>query len=179
MHIKKQWRTGLIIFLAIHVSLVMPAIGLAQSYTQGQVPVSTPSVQKVGEGNQYYLGQANELLIRVNVWGRVERPGQYFVPATTDLIALISVAGGPVVKSRLTDVVVVRPSVEGENEVIVVNVKKFLKTGDKKLIPDLKPEDTVVVNGSLWQLFADVIDITSKLAIVANVYYFFFIAGRD
>jgi hypothetical protein len=166
--------------LTLHVALVVPTIALAQiPYNQGQVQQNIPVVTKVGEGNQYYLGQANELLMRVNVWGRVERPGQYFVPATTDLITLISAAGGPKTASRLTDIAVVRPSEEGENQVILVNVKKYLKTGDKRLIPNLKPEDTVVVNGSVWQLFSDVVDIVSKLAIVANVYYFFFIAGKN
>ena len=169
-----------IVLLAIHVALVMPAVGLAQiPYQQGQVQQNVPQVIKVGEGNQYYLGQANELLMRVNIWGRVERPGQYFVPATTDLITLISAAGGPRVQSRLTDISVVRPMIDGETQVITVNVKKYLKTGDKRLIPDLKPEDTVVVNGSVWQLFGDAVDVVSKLAIVANVYYFFFIAGRN
>jgi hypothetical protein len=168
-----------IILLTIHVALVMPAVGLAQvPYQQGQIPQNVPTVIKVGEGNQYYVGQANELLMRVNIWGRVERPGQYFVPATTDLITLISAAGGPKTQSRLTDITVVRPIKDGDNQIITVNVKKYLKTGDKRLIPDLKPEDTVVVNGSIWQLFGDVVDVVSKLAIVANVYYFFFLAGN-
>lgn len=179
--IHRKWlRAVAITLLTWHVALVMPTIALAQMpYAQGQVQQNVPTITKVGEGNQYYLGQANELLMRVNVWGRVERPGQYFVPATTDLITLISAAGGPRVASRLTDISVVRPSAEGDNQVILVNVKKYLKTGDKRLIPDLKPEDTVVVNGSVWQLFSDVVDVVSKLAIVANVYYFFFIAGKN
>ncbi len=179
MQLTKPLRIGLIVFLALHISLIMPAIGLAQQYQQGMVSPNIPPVQKVGEGNQYYLGQANELLIRVNVWGKVQRPGQYFVPATTDLITLLSVAGGPISKSRLTDVQVVRPMEEGNVQVMSINIKKYLKTGDKRLIPDLRPEDTVVVNGSLWQLFADVVDVAAKLAIIGNVYYFFFIAGNE
>ena len=155
----------------------MPALAMAQETpTQGPVPTSPNVVRKVGEGNQYYLGQANELLIRVNVWGKVMRPGQYFVPAATDLITLLSVAGGPIARSRLTDVRVVRTNEQGEDEVILVNVKKFLKTGDKRLIPDLRPEDTVVVHGSVWQLVGDVTQVLGSLASVAVVYFYFFIA---
>lgn len=179
MKSRKCVRAVVITLLSLHVALIMPTIGLAQvPYGQGQVQQNVPTLTKVGEGNQYYLGQANELLMRVNIWGRVERPGQYFVPATTDLITLISAAGGPKTASRLTDIAVVRPSEDGENQVILVNVKKYLKSGDKRLIPNLKPEDTIVVNGSVWALFSDVVDVVSSLAIVANVYYFFFIAGR-
>jgi hypothetical protein len=92
------------------------------------------------------------------------------------LITLLSVAGGPIARSRLTDVRVVRTNEQGEDEVILVNVKKFLKTGDKRLIPDLRPEDTVVVHGSVWQLVGDVTQVLGSLASVAVVYFYFFVA---
>ena len=81
-------------------------------------------------------------------------------------------------RSRLTDISVVRESSTGESQVIEVNVKKYLKTGDKRLIPDLKPEDTVVIHGSAWQLIADVVQVVSQLSVVASVYYFFFVAKQ-
>jgi len=173
---RRAVRAAAITLLTFHVAFVMPVFALAQEpLQQGQVRQNVPVIQQVGEGNQYYLGQANELLMRVNVWGRVLRPGQYFVPATTDLVTLISAAGGPVARARLSDVRVVRPTTTGENQIIEVNLKKYLKTGDKRLIPSLKPEDTVIVNGSVWQLVADVAQIVSGVAVVATVYYYFFI----
>ncbi len=150
---------------------------LAQSDLQvGPASYKIPQVKRVGEGSKYYLNEANELLIRVNIWGRVQRPGQYYVPAETDLVALMSLAGGPSARSRLSDIRVVRENDEGQQDVLTVNVRKYIKTGDKRLIPDLKPEDTIVVNGSAWQLVADVAQTVGQLAIVANVYYFFFVA---
>ena len=99
--------------------------------------------------------------------------------AETDLVALMSLAGGPGSRSRLSDVHVVREADENnQQEVLTVNVRKYIKTGDKRLIPDLKPEDTIVVHGSAWQLVADVTSVIGQMAVVANVYYFFFIAGR-
>ena len=173
----KMIRCFAICLLTFHVALFMPSLAVAQD-VPSQGPAVTPQgvVRKVGEGNQYYLGQANELLIRVNIWGKVTRPGQYFVPASTDLITLISVAGGPIAKSRLTDIRVVRTNEAGEDEVILVNVKKFLKTGDKRLIPDLKPEDTVVIHGSVWQLVGDVTQLVGSFASIAVVYFYFFVA---
>jgi hypothetical protein len=160
---------------AFYVALIVPACAMAQTTTQGQIPQTIPTIRAVGEGNQYYLGQANELLIRVNVWGRVHRPGQYFVPATTDLITLISSAGGPQDRSRISDVRVVRGGVGPQAEVIEVNLKKYLKTGDKRLIPDLKPEDTVIVSGSAWQLIADIFQVTAGVATIATAYAIIFI----
>jgi len=172
-------------FLAFHVALFLPITAIAQTtptyptQQEGRVIQNAPPpIKAVGEGNQYYLGEANELLMRVNVWGRVERPGQYFVPATTDLITLISAAGGPQARSRLTDVRVVRGGTGNSSEVIEVNLKKYLKTGDKRLIPSLKPEDTVIVSGSAWQLLTEVLTVAGGLALIANVYYLVFIAKR-
>jgi hypothetical protein len=159
------------------VLLAVSSSAWAQSSIQvGEVPYKIPQVKRVGEGSKYYLNEANELLIRVNIWGRVQRPGQFYVPAETDLISALSIAGGPAQRARLSDVSLVREAVESEREVMAVNVRKYLKTGDPRLIPDLKPEDTIVVHGSAWQLVADVASVVGQLAIVANVYYLFFIA---
>ena len=129
-------------------------------------------------GAQYYIGDENQLIMKVNIWGRVEKPGQYFVPSDTDLITLISVAGGPADKSRIDNVRVVRVNESGAEEVIEVNIKKFLKTGDRALIPDLKPEDTILVAGSMWFIFTTVVQVVSQLAIVANVYYLASLASK-
>ena len=168
---------GCVLF-SILTAVVFPLWVEAQtSATQGPTQAVDVPVQRIGQASQYYIGATNELLIRVNIWGRVLRPGQYFIPSTTDLITLISVAGGPEKRSRLDNVRIVRNR-ENNPEVIIVNIKKFLKTGDKRLIPNLEPEDTIVLSGSTWQLFADAVGVVSQLAVVANVYFWFFVAKR-
>lgn len=169
----KQLGTAL---FAVMTVVLVPLWAEAQTAPrQGPTQQVDVPVQRIGQASQYYIGATNELLIRVNIWGRVLRPGQYFIPSTTDLITLISVAGGPEPRSRLDNVRIVRNTEDGA-EIIVVNIKKFLKTGDKRLIPNLEPEDTIILSGSTWQLFADVVGVISQLAIVANVYFWFFVA---
>ena len=138
-------------------------------------PITIPKY--IEPGAQYFIGDENQLMMMVNVWGRVEKPGQYFVPSDTDLITLISVAGGPADKSRLDNVRLVRAGTQG-SEVIEVNIKKFLKTGDRSLIPELKPEDTIIVSGSAFFLFTTIVSVVAQLAIVANVYYLASLANR-
>ncbi|MCB9357808.1 MAG: SLBB domain-containing protein [Calditrichaeota bacterium] len=177
MRLLNQFHFRFAIVMLLLATMALPL--LAQSdISVGAVPYKIPQVRRVGEGSKYYLNDSNELLIRVNIWGRVERPGQYYVPAETDLISLMSLAGGPTSRSRLSNVRVVREEDTGEQDVLTVNVRKYIKTGEKRLIPDLKPEDTVVVHGSGWQLVADVAQVIGQFAIVANVYYLFFIAQR-
>ncbi len=59
---------------------------------------------------QYFLGEQDELLIKVNIWGFVRRPGQYMVPKDTDLISFISFAGGPLDQAKMKKVKVIRAS---------------------------------------------------------------------
>ena len=142
---------------------------------QPQTAVISPNTN-MSRAAQYYIGDSSELLMRVNIWGRVQKPGQYFVPSTTDLITLISAAGGPADKSRLDNIKIVRSS-EGGSQIIEVDVKQYLKTGDLREIPTLKPEDTVIVSGSMWYLVSQAVSLVAQFAIVANVYYWLVIKG--
>ena len=166
-------------------------------------------------GALYYLGEQDELLIKVNIWGFVQKPGQYMVPSGTDLISLISFAGGPREQAKLKNIKVIRnrsllasrndPSnrylamngkiaiapessqegtingsmrIEDQPSVVEVDVKKYLKTGDEDLIPDLQPGDTVVVEGSTFHFISKAFDFATKLAVVAQVYFWIYAARR-
>jgi hypothetical protein len=157
--------TALVMLLTL--TILFPPELIAQT-------VEVPKSEPLSRAAQYYIGTEGELLIKVNVWGRVQKPGQYFVPSNTDLITLISVAGGPAEKSRLDNVRIVRNTQSG-SEIIIVNIKKFLKTGDQRLIPQLQPEDTIIMSGSIWFVVSNVVSVVAQLAMVANVYYLFFI----
>jgi len=113
---------------------------------------------------QYYLGSEDELLIKVNVWGFVANPGQYLIPRDTDLISLISFAGGPREEAKMKGVKIIRgTAADGQPKIIEVNVKKFLKTGDQHLIPTLLPGDTVIVSGTTVHFIGRTIDFVGKI----------------
>jgi len=115
---------------------------------------------------QYILGGDDILLVTVNLWGHVQRPGIYSIPSAYTLIDLISSAGGPLKTARLSDIRVVRKN----QEVIEVDVEKFLKTGSIELLPVLQPGDTIIVSGSIQDVFTRLVAIFRDLAIIANVF---------
>ncbi|MFH1314578.1 MAG: SLBB domain-containing protein [Candidatus Eisenbacteria bacterium] len=129
-------------------------------------------------GAQYYvyLGKNWELQINVYVWGRVARPGMYSVPNTTDLVAVISLAGGPGEHANLKNVRVIRSN--PNPEVMTVNVKAYMHTGKPSSIPVLHPGDTVIVSANKSHSFASVVNVFSQIAIIGNVYYLFFLHER-
>jgi hypothetical protein len=129
-------------------------------------------------GAQYYVyaGKDWELQINVYIWGHVLKPGMYSVPRTTDLIGVISLAGGPGQYANLKNVKVVRSNPEAE--ILKVNVLDYMQTANAGPVPVLHPGDTVVVPGSKAHALSRVVSFVSQLAIVANVYYLFFIHGN-
>lgn len=115
------------------------------------------------------LAGSEQLKIKTYIWGQVLRPGLYIVPDNTDLITLISSAGGPSEYAKLTKIRIIRPTNDGE-KVIWVNLKKYMETGDESLIPVLMPGDTIVVAGTVFYAFTKVVEFLSDIAIVISVY---------
>jgi len=115
------------------------------------------------------LAGTEQLKIKTYIWGQVKKPGLYIVPDNTDLLTLISSAGGPTENAKLSKIRIIRTTEEGK-KVIWVNIKKYLETGDPDLIPVLKPGDTVVVSGSTYYAFTKAVDWLAQIAIILSVY---------
>jgi len=91
--------------------LLFPAV--VSSYVSGYAQETDAPEEQAGGATsyrsaQYFLGQADELLMRVNIWGFVRKPGQYMVPTETDLISLMSFAGGPIEQAKIKSIKIVR-----------------------------------------------------------------------
>jgi hypothetical protein len=130
----------------------------------------------MNRASQYYLGREDELLIPVNVWGFVKNPGQYMVPNNTDLIALLSYAGGPNENAKISTIKIVRSDPKRGSQVWKVDVKKYLDTADSRLIPPLKPGDTIIVKGTTFYFVSKFFEFVSRIAIFAQIYYFIVVA---
>ena len=115
------------------------------------------------------LAGTEQLKIKTYIWGQVQKPGLYIVPDNTDLLTLISSAGGPTENAKLSKIRIIRTTEEGD-KVIWVNIKKYLETGNPDLIPILKPGDTVVVSGSTYYAFTKAVDWLAQIAIILSVY---------
>ena len=116
---------------------------------------------------QYILGGKDVLLINVNLWGHVQRPGIYSIPSTYGLIDLISSAGGPLKTARLSEVRIIRSN----QTVVSINIDRFIKTGKSSLLPILQPGDTIVVSGSVADIFTRIVSVLRDIAIILNVVY--------
>ena len=84
--------------------------------------------------------------MNVNVWGHVSSPGRHAVFDGIDLATLLSVVGGPRGGAKLYNVKLFR-EVPDENgkQVYIINLKKFLKTGDRSEFMKILPNDTYII----------------------------------
>jgi len=152
-------RVGLISTCLFFLTLTWIAMAFAQ----------VAPLQEQGRAAQYFLGSQDQVLMAVNVWGFVNKPGQYMVPYETDLISLLSYAGGPREEAKIHKIRLVRSKSENP-QVIEIDVKKFLNSGRASDIPVLKPGDTVVVFGTSFHFINKFFDFTVRLAALVQVW---------
>lgn len=153
-------KKGLLIY-----TLMFIIIGLFAQSQSGFTPTNNASAYTY-EGAR---SNAEKLKINTYIWGQVLRPGLYIVPDDTNLLTLLSLAGGPNENAKLTKIRVVRPTIDGDR-IIWINMKKYMETGDEKMIPVMQPGDTVIVSGTIFYAFSRVADFLSKAAIALSVY---------
>lgn len=142
------------------------ALGLLAQTEGGSVSSFNPGAVYQYSGS---LTGTEQLKIRTYIWGQVRNPGLYIVPDDTDLLTLISSAGGPTENAKLSKIRIIRSTIEGE-KVITINMKEYLETGQAEIIPILQPGDTVIVSGSTYYAFTKAVNWLSQIAVILSVY---------
>ena len=148
--------------------------------------------------DKYHLGEEKNLEIIVHVWGEVKTPGEKRVFDGTNILELISKAGGPTEYSDLSKVLLFRDQQikipyqnqkkfsQGEEAFILENyrqlekmgqteidINKYLKAGKSGLLPPLFPGDVVQVRRNIWYKWQTAIKVFSQVAIIAQVWYWY------
>ena len=156
-----------VLALLVLVSTLWPGGLLAQEPLEGQQKLAETQESR---RSQYYLrlGTEDALQFYVHVWGQVGKPGLYLVSDGTDVIGLLSLAGGPTEDAKLQKITLVR-TVAGRKGTIAVDLKHYTDSGDYSNIPILEPGDTVVVPSTFWHKVLRFGSILSVTALIANV----------
>ena len=130
------------------------------------------SAANSGRAAQYFLGNQDQVLMAVNVWGFVNVPGQYMVPLETDLVSLLSYACGPREDARIKRIRIVRSTAGSDTSAVIdVDVKRFVVTGDFDENPILLPGDTVVVSGTTFHLVSKMFELGFRIAMIVQAIY--------
>lgn len=140
------------------------------------------SQQEQVKRDYYQFGPDERLLITVHIFGAVGKPGEYLVPDDTNLLELISKAGGPTEFSNLSNIKITRGLMKiasssdnkSDKNVLNVNLKDLLdKSNNKELLPTLQPGDVVRIGKNNWYKWQTVIRVISQFAIVVQAFYWY------
>ena len=121
----------------------------------------------------YYISKPGEITMSINLWGHVRNPGRYEVPISTDIVQLVSYAGGPMSEANLSSVKISRV-VRGVDAVRTVEFDVNLNHLDKldEKARRLEPGDTIFIDATAIT-FREVFDIATTTALnaatIANV----------
>lgn len=121
------------------------------------------------------VSSEREVLMEVQVWGQVTRPGMYRVPVSTDAVGLISYAGGPTEYAALSRVKLVRNGYP-KGTSTKLNLSRYTGTGDRAIVPLLESGDVVVVPTTLTHKISVFTVFISQAAMVVTA--FLVIAGE-
>jgi len=158
-----------ILVWAAAAALCAPASLAGDGY--GWAPAGAPGAAERLAGNEYQPSygttkpQDEELLVTVNVWGEVVRPGSYDVPDGTNVVTLVSLAGGPTEYANLRRVRLTRPGAPGPMD---IDLNSYLKDGDECALAALEPGDTLYVSRNGRYAWTSFIRVVSELAVIAG-----------
>lgn len=101
-------------------------------------------ITAAGVGSEFISGNyPGAVLMPINLWGSVAKPGIHHVPTQTDLVTLLSLAGGPGPDAELGRITIKRRAGAGET-VIRVDAEDILTEPGRKS-PVLEPNDIIII----------------------------------
>jgi len=128
-----------------------------------------PSMPSASAASYYYVSKPGELTMQVNIWGFVHNPGRYEVPTSTDLVQLVSYAGGPIQDAKMDEVKVTR-FLKRETGVsrgeFYVNLEDLTHVEQAKLT--LYPGDTIFIDHTGWMTMRDFFSVVTSTAIITS-----------
>lgn len=136
----KQLLRSLLLLSYLSFSQPVYAKELVSSFEMMQ----TDAFSRYASGNEFIAGQeAGTVMMRVNLWGAVKKPGIHHIPVKTDLISLMSYAGGPN-DNAIMDSIVIKRNQGKKQTKLTVDLSQIIH-GEQNVDLTLQPEDVIVV----------------------------------
>jgi len=119
----------------------------------------------------YITGEDGIVRMYVNVWGHVKNPGTYLVYDGIDILTLMSLAGGPLLGAKLSDVQVFHANGLSDGSVDSINLDLFLKSGDRSELAEIGPHDTIFIEQSLGNYLLTRVNLLNTGLQIINILY--------
>ena len=148
-----------------------------------------PATALSQERSGYIRGEQQGLEMMVHIIGEVQKPGEYRVTDQTNLLELLSKAGGPTQFSKMSSVSVRRVAAGPGSaaavgstpriEIIRVNMEDILRKQGIAPPPMLQPGDVVFVPKNAWHTWKNVSGVIRDVSVVVSAYFLYSRASRN
>jgi len=147
------------------LSLLMPLYAQTPGMNPGQSFSTKTSNQR------YFTDEKGNILMYVNVWGHVKRPGNILVYDGIDLASVLSMAGGPNRGAKYESILLIRdiPDEQGFTK-YEIDLEKFIKEGDKGNFVDILPNDTIIVSQTRTSYILSNVGFINTMLQIMNLY---------
>jgi hypothetical protein len=145
------------------------SVQLTAQYQSNENIVTTPQYNVSSE--RFFTDESGTILMNVNVWGHVNRPGRHMVFDGIDIATLLSVVGGPKSGAELNKVKIFREVPDENGQIIyTINIAKFLKTGDRSEFIKIMPNDTFIIPQKTSSYMMEQVGTINTLLSILNIY---------
>jgi len=137
------------------------------SQVQAQTSYLGTEKFKSVSGAEYTSGnQPGTVLMKVNLWGAVHRPGIHHIPIKSDLMSLVSYAGGPT-RDALLDEVIIKRDIGKTRKLIKVDVEELIKGVSHHHI-ELAPNDIIVIENDEPLIDQDTLAVVAMISVIMS-----------
>jgi protein involved in polysaccharide export with SLBB domain len=149
--------------------ILLMSVQLTAQYQSNENIVTKPQYNVSSE--RFFTDKGGTILMNVNVWGHVNRPGRHMVFDGIDIATLLSVVGGPKSGAELKKVKIFREVPDENGQIIyTINIAKFLKTGDRSEFIKIMPNDTFIIPQKTSSYMMEQVGTINTVLSILNIY---------
>ena len=156
-------------FLSSLFIILLMSVQLTAQYQSNENIVTKPQYNVSSE--RFFTDESGTILMNINVWGHVNRPGRHMVFDGIDIATLLSVVGGPKSGAELNKVKIFREVPDENGQIIyTINIAKFLKTGDRSEFIKIMPNDTFIIPQKTSSYMMGQVGTINTVLSILNIY---------
>ena len=149
--------------------ILLMSVQLTAQYQSNKNIVTKPQYNVSSE--RFFTDESGTILMNVNVWGHVNRPGRHMVFDGIDIATLLSVVGGPKSGAKLNKVKIFREVPDESGRLVyTINIAKFLKTGDRSEFIKIMPNDTFIIPQKTSSYMMEQVGTINTVLSILNIY---------
>ena len=149
--------------------ILLMSVQLTAQYQSNENIVTKPKYNVSSE--RFFTDESGTILMNINVWGHVNKPGRHMVFDGIDIATLLSVVGGPKSGAELNKVKIFREVPDENGQIIyTINIAKFLKTGDRSEFIKIMPNDTFIIPQKTSSYMMEQVGTINTVLSILNIY---------